>query len=159
MSGRMLLSHNYNLVDAFVPALSAAEFAQVFIDGFGDRPDITVAAFDHPHWRVEVTFEDGDNPSEAAAAVGRTCAEILMAARLPQTSTNSLDYDTLILGGQKLTPPTGPTGLQTGEWGVDVVETPDADAFLASINWTAISSTKQPGQVFSTIARKGQLDK
>ena len=76
MAGRMLLSHNYNLLDAAVPPLDRSQFAQVFVDGFSDRDGITAAEIAHPHWCVEIKF-DGDD----AVAVGEACAEMLLAKR------------------------------------------------------------------------------
>ena len=153
--GRMLLSHNYNLTEPMVPSLTRSQFAQVFVDGFAARNGVAAAEIEHPHWMLELKFDEGIE----AAAIGRACAEILLAARQKQREDGVLDYDTLVLGGLKLTPPMGssPVGLQTGEWGVDVVETATADAFLKGINWAAIAATKQPGQVFETIATKGAL--
>lgn len=153
--GRMLLSHNFNLVTPLVPIISRAEFASIFADGFADREDIAVAEIEHSHWRVELKFGD----EVAAATLGRDCLQVLLSARQKQRDDGLLDYDTLILGGMKVTPPLGnsPVELRTGEWGVDVVETEGAEKFLTDINWTAIAGTKQPGQVFEEIAVRGVL--
>ena len=154
MAGRMLLSHNYNLLDAAVPPLERSQFAQVFIDGFADRDGITAAAIAHPHWCVEITF-DGDD----AAAVGKACAEVLLAKRRSQRASDELPYDTLVLGGIKNTPATSPspTALQRGDWGVDVVETGEAASFLKDINWVALAGIKPREQIFQIEAIRGVL--
>jgi hypothetical protein len=38
--------------------------------------------------------------------------------------------------------------LQQGDWGVDVVETRDAVAFLQSINWELLKQGRAPDGVF-----------
>ncbi len=152
MAGRMLLSHNYNLLDGAVPPLERSQFAQVFVDGFATREGISAVAIAHPHWCVEVTFNGDD-----AIAVGHACAEVLLATRRLQR--DALPYDTLVLGGIKTTPATStsPTALHTGEWGVDVVETGEAASFLKDINWAALTAMKPEGQVFQIEAIRGEF--
>ncbi|MGD1936849.1 MAG: DUF2656 family protein [Cyanophyceae cyanobacterium] len=154
MAGRMLLSHNYNLLDAAVPPLERSQFAQVFVDGFAARDGISAMAIDHPHWCVEVKF-DGDD----AVAVGQACAEVLLAVRRSQRDDDTLPYDTLVLGGIKTTPATSvsPTALQTGDWGVDIAETGEAASFLNAINWMALTAMKPEEQVFQIEAIRGEL--
>ena len=154
MAGRMLLSHNYNVLDAAVPPLERSQFAQVFIDGFAERDGVTVIALDHPHWSVELKFEGED-----AVAVGQAVAEVLLAKRRSQRPDAILPYDTLILGGLKTTPPRGtsPLALQTGDWGVDVVETGEAASFLKDINWAALSGMKPQDQIFQIEAIRGEF--
>jgi hypothetical protein len=41
-----------------------------------------------------------------------------------------------------------PNSLQIGEWGVDVVETIQADVFLAAIAWSEISASKPSDGIF-----------
>lgn len=148
--GRMLLAHNYTLTDGrpgcTVPVLSKAEFAEVFsVDALGGA-GISCTLIDHPHWKVELRFE----PSRISPnGVGELCAQALQQLRTPQNEEKA-PYDILILGGLKTTPPRGtnPVALQTGEWGVDVVETFSAAGFLLGIGWERSVGERPPEQVF-----------
>ena len=146
-TGRMLLSHNYNLSNNELPALSKQEFAQVFIDGLQNQPSIACRLIENPHWIVEIIF-----PTEefAPKEIGQMCGDILTNTRKSQQADSPLTTETLILGGQKTTPDTSasPTSLQTGEWGVDVVETLQADVFLSAINWNGMTADKPSDGIF-----------
>lgn len=146
-NGRMLLSHNFDLSDAPFPELSREEFATVFSEGFRDYPTIRCRLLSHAHWVVEVLFPAADF---AAAAVGELCANILVKKRSSQKPDDAAMPDILILAGNKATPATSsdPEALQTGEWGVDVVETASATQFLESLGWEAIASQKAPDSIF-----------
>jgi Protein of unknown function (DUF2656) len=122
--GRMLLSHNFNIQSDNVPALSRSEFTAIFQIGLGEN--YQCQEVESPHWIVEVLFPADRSP----LAVGEAVATALAAAR-------NGDVEILALGGVKSTPPTStaPGALQTGEWGVDVVETADGKEFLKSIDW------------------------
>jgi Protein of unknown function (DUF2656) len=121
---RMLLSHNFNIQSADVPALSRSEFTKIFQAGLGEG--YQCQEVESPHWIVEVLFGGDRSP----LAVGEAVATALAAAR-------NGDVEILALGGLKSTPPTSnaPGALQPGEWGVDVVETANGEAFLKSIDW------------------------
>ena len=41
-----------------------------------------------------------------------------------------------------------PEGLQTGQWGVDVVETSSAADFLLQIGWEKVIASKKENEVF-----------
>jgi len=142
--GRMLLSHNFNLTNNELPAFNREEFAQVFIDGLSDRDDISCSYIQNAHWVVEIIFPD----QYEAKAIGQLCGKILTSKRKSQTKT--IVNDTLILGGKKTTPATSmsATSLQTGEWGVDVVETAKGDIFLQSINWDTLTADKPSDGIF-----------
>ncbi len=144
-TGRMLLSHNFNLSNNELPALNREEFARVFIDGLKDKNGISCSYIQNPHWVVEIIF-----PAEQyeAKAIGQMCGEILTSKRKSQTE--AIANDTLILAGKKTTPAssTSATSLQPGEWGVDVVETAKADIFLKSINWDALTADKPSDGIF-----------
>ena len=146
-TGRMLLSHNFDLQDSVFPQLSREEFAKVFIDGFQDDKNITCSSIDNPHWIVEIIF-----PSDEFSAdkIGQFCANILEQKRKSQKPDNVKLPDILILAGKKTTPPlnNSPTSLQPGEWGVDVVETASTDSFLAALNWDARVEQKPIDSVF-----------
>lgn len=143
----MLLSHNFDLQDSKFPQLNREEFAKVFIDGFQEEKDITCSSIDNPHWMVEVLFPSDDF---SADRIGQFCAKILEQKRRAQKPDNVKLPDILILGGKKTTPPlnTSPTSLQTGEWGVDVVETDSADGFLTALDWDNRIAQKPIESVF-----------
>ncbi|MDJ0632503.1 MAG: DUF2656 domain-containing protein [Xenococcaceae cyanobacterium MO_188.B29] len=153
-TGRMLLSHNFELKDNIFPQFSREKFAQVFIDGFQDKPNIACSSIDNPHWMVEIIF-----PSDEFSAdkIGQFCAKILEQKRKSQKPDNVKMPDILILGGKKTTPPISdsPTSLQPGEWGVDVVETASADSFLTDLNWDERVKDKPIDRVFK-IEIKGE---
>jgi len=138
-AGRMLLSHNYTLggtaLAGSVPFLSKDEFVSVFASALSDSSAsvLEVSPLAHTHWQVEVRF---DAARLSAADVGFRCARALQQFRSSQVAADAA-YTVLALGGLKQTPPTSsnPTALQTGEWGVDMVETLEPDAFLSMIGW------------------------
>lgn len=143
----MLLSHNFNLNNNELPALNGEEFAQVFIDGLKGKENITCRHIENPHWIVEIIF-----PSEKfeAEEIGKICGDILTSTRKENLAEAKLTTDTLILGGKKTSPVANnlPNTLQPGEWGVDVVETANGNAFLASINWEILIEGKSKDDIF-----------
>jgi hypothetical protein len=147
MQGRMLLSHNFDLADGAVPALSREAFVDVFQNGLKDKADLQCQPVEHPHWQVEIRFPaDQFSPAE----VGYLCAEALAQERRSLHLSPTDFPNILILGGLKTTPPTSdaPGALQPGEWGVDVVETRSATAFLQGINWDATIAQKPADSIF-----------
>lgn len=143
----MLLSHNYNLSNNELPALSREEFAQVFRDGLQEKSSIDCRLIENPHWVVEIIFPTAEfEPKE----IGQMCGEILTNKRKNKQADSTLTTDTLILGGKKTTPATSasPTSLQPGEWGVDVVETAQAEIFLTAINWDGMIVDKPQDGIF-----------
>lgn len=146
-SGRMFLSHNFTLPNTILPALSRAEFVQVFIDGLAAQAGISCRPVDNPHWVVAVNFGEDRTPQ----SVGKLCVEALVKARLPQLDDGEASRPHILaLGGTKTTPATSdsPDTLQTGDWGVDVVETLEPESFLAGIQWDSISASKPADAVF-----------
>ena len=144
---RMLLSHNFNLRNNELPALNREKFAQVFIDGLKEQDNIKCSYIKNPHWVVEIIFPTAEfEPQE----IGQMCGNILIERRKSQQSESKLATDTLILGGRKTTPATtiSPTSLQIGEWGVDVVETLQADVFLKEIAWEKMTADKPSDGIF-----------
>jgi hypothetical protein len=144
-TGRMLLSHNFNLSNQELPTFGKSEFAEIFIQGLPEN--VKCSLIDNPHWVVEIVFPtDEFEPQE----IGQMCGQILTNKRKSQQPDSTVAIDTLILGGKKYTPSTStsPTSLQTGEWGVDVVETAQADAFLTAINWDNLTAGKSGDQIF-----------
>jgi Protein of unknown function (DUF2656) len=123
-TGRMLLSHNFQIQSADVPAMSRSEFTAVFQTKLG--ADYQCQEVESPHWIVELLFPGDRSPQ----TVGEAVADALAQAR-------TAPMEILALGGLKSTPPTteSPGALQPGEWGVDVVEVANGDEFLKSIDW------------------------
>jgi len=145
---RYLLSHNHDISDAIAPAIAVQGFTNLFQNALtsGDGLDGKVALVDHPHWRTEL------HTSMSPATVGEFLAQALKTYREQQLG-QSIEYNILILGGLKTTPATSmdAKALQSGQWGVDIVETPNADDFLAKINWTALVSQRKENEVIEVV--------
>jgi Protein of unknown function (DUF2656) len=143
---RMLLSHNFDLVDPNVPAMSRTAFTEMFAEGFDSHPEVKCREVANPHWIVEILCPiELLTPQE----VGEKCAQILGNSRT-KAGLGETGFDILILGGIKTTPATSdsPDALQPNQWGVDVVETKSGEQFLRSINWDATISTKPTDSIF-----------
>lgn len=145
--GRMLLSHNFNLANNELPSLSRREFAQIFIDGLANQANISAKLIENPHWIVEIVFTSTEFK---AAKVGQICSQVLATKRQTQKTASQTMPDILFLGGKKTTPAmsSSPTSLQTGEWGVDVVETLSAQSFLAGLQWDIVTASKPSDGIF-----------
>ena len=146
-TGRMLLSHNFNLRNNELPALVREDFALVFIDGLQGKDNIKCSYIQNPHWVVEILYPTEEfEPKE----IGQMCGEILTSKRKSQQPDSKLLTDTLILGGRKTSPVTSmsPTSLKSGEWGVDVVETAQAEVFLQDIAWEKMTADKPSDGIF-----------
>jgi hypothetical protein len=143
--GRMLLSHNFNISAEILPALSREEFAKVFIKGL--EGDVKCRLVNNPHWIVEVLF---DMSKFSPMQMGENYAKVLANKRLTQIKDGQSLPHILILGGIKTTPAinNSPDSLQTGEWGVDIVETTDGERFLQEIGWDATIASKSPESIF-----------
>ena len=140
----MLLSHNFTLIESEVHPLNREQFADVFIKGLSEKPDVDCALIENPHWVVEVNYSaDAHSPTE----VGQLCIDALATYRMDSGDKKS--FTIMALGGIKNTPTTAPApSLQTGEWGVDIVETAEPDVFLEEINWETLSHAKSAEDVF-----------
>ena len=146
-TGRMLLSHNFDISSDILPKLSRSEFTQVFSDGLSKYPQIHVRELNHAHWMVEILFSSDDfSPPQ----VGELCAQALVDKRMSETKSDKFFPEILILGGLKKTPPLSDDSdaLQTGEWGIDVVETQSAESFLIGIEWETKTANKTIEDVF-----------
>jgi Protein of unknown function (DUF2656) len=143
--GRMLLSHNFDIVDGVVPMLSREEFVQLFIEGL--KKSAQCRLVNNPHWIVEVLF---DTHKFSPVEMGEKYAQALLNIRRNQIKDGLSMPHILILGGIKTTPAmsSSPDSLQPGEWGVDVVETINAQRFLEGIGWEATIATKPPESIF-----------
>jgi len=148
----MFLSHNFTLPNTVLPALSRAEFAQIFIDGLADQDGIHCRLVDNPHWIVAIAFSEAFTPQ----AIGQLCVSALAAARSPQLEGESGPRPRILaLGGTKTTPATSDSAdsLQRGDWGVDVVETLEPESFLAGIQWDSLSAGKPAEAIFKIEAQ------
>lgn len=145
---RMLLSHNCTLPEGQVSTLSRDDFANVFIAGLKAHGDIQCRLIDNPHWMVEVLFG-----SQSPTEIAQMCAQILATQRSAEPGKEIDSHTVMLLGGLKTSPAMGtsPTSLQTGEWGVDVVETVSPDQFLAGLNWDTVTASKPAEQIFKVI--------
>ena len=143
----MLLSHNFDVPSDIVPSISREEFAEVFRIGLGDRPSCLTRLVNHPHWTVEILF---DRRQFSPNQIGEFCAEALANKRISQGIDPKSLPEILILGGIKTTPPTSdsPDALQTGDWGVDVVETLVGETFLKGITWETTIASKSLDTIF-----------
>ncbi len=147
--GRMLLSHNFDVSPDLFTALSREEFTTVFAEGLSAQKSLQGRMVDNPHWIVEILFSTDEFSPEQ---VGALCAQALAEKRRMQQDTIP---DILVLGGLKTTPPTSssPDALQPGNWGVDVVETQSAEAFLQSIGWDGTIAQRPADSVFKVEIR------
>ncbi|WP_245911828.1 DUF2656 family protein [Brunnivagina elsteri] len=97
--GRMLLSHNFDIVDGVVPPLSREEFAKLFIEGLPESAQCRLV--NNPHWIIEVIFNTGKvSPTE----MGEKYAQVLLNIRRNQIKEGFSMPHILILGGIKTTP-------------------------------------------------------
>jgi Protein of unknown function (DUF2656) len=148
----MLLSHNFDVSGDIVPALSREEFAGVFKSGLSVYEHLQCRLVNHPHWTVEILFPTNEfSPQQ----VGKLCFHALAEKRQSQQLNADNIPEILVLGGIKTTPPTSdsPDALQTGNWGVDVVETRSGEAFLQAIAWDATIAQKPAESVFKVELR------
>lgn len=152
-TGRMLLSHNFDLPEGVFPALSREDLTRVFAEGLSQYSGIKCSQLNHPHWMVEVLFSQDFAPPQ----VGEFCAKALVDKRKSQGNVDESFPDVLILAGLKKTPPLSDDAeaLQTGEWGVDLVETLSADSFLMALGWEEKTAGKSIEDVFKVEMRKG----
>ena len=144
---RLLLSHNHNIPDTVAPSLSIPEFCRAFTQILPPSDGWSINPLSHPHWRCALTTD------RSAQQAGEALVNALVNYRQVQTQT-SLTYSVLALGGLKTTPPSSdhPHALQPGEWGVDIVETPTVEEFLASINWDTLSASRPATDVFKVVS-------
>ena len=135
---QFVLSHNPQISTQVLPILDASELASGLAEqGF---KGFTVQALQHPHWKVRV---DSDLDPESLA-------QTLLQAwrRFRESNGVQTDFTILALGGRKDGVATSNSLLQTGSWGVDVVETDRPSEFLGSINWEGLKSGRPADAIF-----------
>lgn len=133
-----ILSHNLQVHSDAVPSLINQDLAE----GLKSCSDsiTTSEVIDHPHWIIKIT--SSLSPSELAN-------ELVKAWKTYRLKLgHQTDHTILALGGKKDTDamPTAP--LQKDFWGVDLVEVADKSAFLKSINWEMLKSSRNPDNIF-----------
>ncbi len=139
---RFLLSHNHNIPESVAPPLTPAEFSAVFQTHLAAHlGDAIATPIAHPHWRCAV---------ETTAAPEAVGVALIAALKQARSTNGPIAYQILALGGLKTTPATAtsPNALQPGEWGVDVVETLDAVAFLADLGWDKLTAGRSAAELF-----------
>jgi hypothetical protein len=148
----MLLSHNFDISSEIIPTLSREEFAEVFRVGLSDRPSCQTRLVSHPHWTVEILF---DRSLFSPSQIGEFCAQALANKRISQGIEAQSLPEVLVLGGIKTTPPTSDSvdALQTGDWGVDVVETLVGETFLDGISWDNTIASKPVEEIFKVASK------
>ena len=143
----MMLIIPFNISNDIFPELSLEEFTQVFIDGLSQYDGVKCRQVNHPHWMVEILFPKN---SFSPPQIGEICADALVSKRMSHKNKDDSFPDILLLAGVKTTPPlsNSPDTLQTGEWGVDVVETASAERFLNELGWEEKTAGKTIDDVF-----------
>ena len=136
-----VLSHNLQIQTDQVPPLVFQDLANALRQ---HCPSVNMAeALDHPHWKIRL---------ESDAAPADFAAEMAAGWRAVRRSLGHDDsHAVLALGGRKDTKGNPGAPLQQGGWGVDVVETVDASAFLQAINWTGLTAGRPADGVFEVI--------
>lgn len=133
---RMLCSYNHAKAGE---AWSHEQFQELIAAALADLP-VTVSPMEHSHWLVEVSSD-----TLQAAQVGM----LITTHIAKQRRRSNPPVEVLALGGQK-TAPSAFSTLNVGDWGVDVVETHDAQSFLDSISWSETVQSKDPDVIFKT---------
>ena len=136
---RFLLSHNLQVVSDNLKGLNSAELAAGLVAHL--PTDVHVQALSHPHWLVQV--EADLLPIDLANAVLQAWRELRCSAGAADDACQLL-----ALGGRKDDQAASGALLQRSDWGVDVVETLNAAAFLQSINWDLLKQGRAPDGVF-----------
>jgi hypothetical protein len=136
---RFLLSHNLQVVSDLLPALTAEDLAT----GLAAHAAIQIEthALCHPHWLIQLEADMG--PTDLAETVVLAWRSFRGGGGATETACQLL-----ALGGRKDEPAGLGAALQQGDWGVDVVETMDAELFLQSIQWDLLKQGRAADAVF-----------
>ena len=136
-----VLSHNLQVQDDAVPPLAFDALAEA-LQQHGPSVSKT-EALTHPHWKVSL---------ESTAAPADFAAELAAAWRAVRRAMGHGDaHAVMALGGRKDSAGNPGAPLQQGGWGVDVVETADAEGFLKAINWTGLTAGRPADGVFEVV--------
>jgi Protein of unknown function (DUF2656) len=150
---RMLLSHNFDITDPAIPVLTKGNFTEIYVEELDLKGWGYCQRLDSPHWVMEIQF---DSKRITPQQMGDRIVQELRNARSKRvTDPNVVLPHVLALGGLKSTPAEKESrnSLQINEWGVDVIETVNADAFLAGLNWEATIATRDPATIFQSILK------
>ena len=139
-----LVSHNLQIQNMNCPPWPGEQLAAGL-----ERLCASVTAAEvlaHPHWRIRLI--SSSTPSSLAQ-------ELVEAwALLRSENGHVVDHAILALGGRKDTPAAVGSPLHPGDWGVDLVETPDVASFLTSIQWEALKSARPADGIFEVVCQK-----
>lgn len=135
---RMLFSYNHAKAGE---AWSHEQFQELIAAALADLP-VTVSPMEHSHWLVEVTSDALQAPQ---------IGELIATHIANQRASSNLPVEVLALGGKK-TAPSAFSALGVGDWGVDVVETHNAQSFLDSISWSETVQSKNPDAIFQAMS-------
>ena len=137
-----VLSHNLQVLGTNVPALDFAELAS----GLMEYCESVSKAepLSHPHWKVKI---------ESTADAEALATELTNAWRAIRSALgHDINHVVMALGGRKDSEGLPGAPLQQGGWGVDVVETSDAEGFLKTINWTGLTAGRPDDAVFAVLS-------
>ena len=136
-----ILSHNLQVQDSNVPALSPIKLAE----GLSKHCSSIQASepLDHGHWMVKV--DSSVTPKDLAEEL--TSGWLAMRASFGHHNNHAV----MALGGRKDSEGTANSPLQKGFWGVDVVETCDPEGFKKLINWEALKNARPQDAVFEVV--------
>ena len=133
-----VVSHYLQVEGPDVPSLTARELAAGLQNHSTTFKQVEV--LDHPHWLIRVESD------AEAKTLGEELIRTWRAYR--RARGHSERHVLLALGGRKDTPTSPGSPLNIGQWGVDVVETTDAESFLTSIGWEALKQGRPSNGVF-----------
>ena len=133
-----IISHNLQIEDPAVPEVSADQLAQLLTESCTSIQSVEV--LDHSHWMLRI---ESDKQAELFAQNLVDGWRVMRKA-----SGHASNHKVIALGGRKDSDSLGNSPLQKGFWGVDVVETRNAEAFLQAINWEGLKISRPPDAVF-----------
>ena len=133
-----IISHNLQIEDPAVPAVSADQLARLLTESCTSIQSAEV--LDHSHWVLRI---ESDQQAEVLA---QNLVDGWRVMR--EASGHASNHKVIALGGRKDSDSLGNSPLQKGFWGVDVVETRNAEAFLQAINWEGLKSSRPTDAVF-----------
>tara|TARA_B100001109_G_scaffold237303_1_gene218323 strand:+ start:473 stop:907 length:435 start_codon:yes stop_codon:yes gene_type:complete len=140
-----VLSHNLQIQSEGVPPLVFEALAKALKEHCSSIQQ--AEALDHSHWKIRL--ESTSDPADFAVELAAGWRSVRRAMGHEDS------HAVLALGGRKDSPGNPGAPLQQGGWGVDVVETADASAFLQAINWAGLTAGRPADGVFEVINQAG----
>jgi hypothetical protein len=138
-----VLSHNLQVQSDLVPALNFELLAQELKSLSKDIS--STAVLSHPHWKLSISSDL--SPQDMAVHLVQAWSEYR------RQLGHDMNHVVLALGGRKDSQASPGAPLQEGDWGVDLVETPDEKTFLQAINWEALKSGRSEDAIFEVSSR------